>query len=302
MSIRKRIQIADNFAYGLSDECSIKETRVGDISCLIIDNYFQDPEYVVETFLKFPFDIGQTTLEEAVAEIKDGGKNPSFIKPMGENQIIHPHLVQTLTLGYHNLLKEYSYIPEMAHVSDTEASFDKTMNSSLHTGCLFYPDMNISVNKHKPAPGNYHMNAVAFLSENTSGVDNGISFYQFEYENEVYSGVKELINETTDAELRRDIMDLLNYKYIPQKGFEKFSIWNGDEHFKRLFTVEAQFNRVVLFPGNSWFQYNYDNASEKYFIESCLDVPSEATQQEGLGMMGGQEDFEEPPMEFISYE
>ena len=53
------------------------------------------------------------------------------------------------------------------------------MNSSLHTGCLFYPDMNITANKHKPSPGNYYMNAVAFLSEDSVGVDNGISFILF---------------------------------------------------------------------------------------------------------------------------
>lgn len=304
MSIRENINIADNFAYAVNDEMQVKETRVGDISCLVIDNYFADPDYVKETFLKFPFDIGQQTLEGAVSEIQDGGKNPGFIKPMGENQVIHPHLVQTLTMGYHDLLKEHSYIPEMAHQEDTEASFNKAMNSSLHTGCLFYPGMNICLNKHKPSPGNYFMNAVAFLSEDSEGLDNGISFYNFQYENQIFSGVKELIDDTTDAEIRRDIMDLLNYKYIPQKGFEKFSVWTGDEHFTRLFTVESKYNRVVLFPGNSWFQHNFDDKSEKYFIESCLDVPEAEVQQDGLSMMGGPEfeEFEEPPMEFITYE
>jgi hypothetical protein len=304
MSIKENISIVDNFAYAVNDEMQVKETRVGDVSCLVIDDYFADPDYVKETFLKFPFDIGQCTLETAVKEIQDGGDNPGFIKPMGENQVIHPHLVQTLTMGYHDLLKEYSYIPEMSHQEDTEASFNKAMNSSLHTGCLFYPDMNITANKHKPSPGNYYMNAVAFLSEDSVGVDNGISFYTFQYENAYFHGVKELIDDTTDAELRRDIMDLLNYKYIPQKAFEKFSIFDGDEYFVRLFTVEAKYNRVVLFPGNSWFQHNYDNKSEKYFIESCLDVPEAQTEQSAESMMGGPqfEEFEEPPMEFITYE
>ena len=69
-----------------------------------------------------------------------------------------------------------------------------------------------------------------------------------------------------------------------------------------MFTVEAKYNRVVLFPGNSWFQHNYDNKTEKYFIESCLNVPEEQYTPEGP--MGGPqfEEFEEPPMEFITYE
>ena len=41
--IRENISIVDNFAYAVNDEMQVKETRVGDISCLVIDDYFADP-------------------------------------------------------------------------------------------------------------------------------------------------------------------------------------------------------------------------------------------------------------------
>ena len=42
----------------------------------------------------------------------------------------------------------------------------------------------------------------------------------------------------------------------------------------------------------------------KNILLSCLDVPEEETMQDGLSAMGGPqfEEFEEPPMEFITYE
>ena len=41
MSIRENITIADNFAYAVNDEMQVQETRVGEVSCLVIDDYFE---------------------------------------------------------------------------------------------------------------------------------------------------------------------------------------------------------------------------------------------------------------------
>lgn len=287
-----KLSYINNFGFEMNDNRIVREQRVGSLSCLIIDDYFKNPEDTLENFLKIPFDSGQKVLE--TESLKDDDKQFQFLKQMGDNQIIHPNLVHQLTTDVVNILKEWNYIPMNSESSMSREEFHRLMNSNLWTGNYYYPNMKINTNKQKCHPGNYYMNALMFLTEDSSN-ENGISFYNFEYENQNFFGVKELVMEMKDVEMRRDVMDLLNYKYVPQTTYETFSKWNGDEYYKKLFFVEAKYNRVVLFPGNSWFQYNYNNEEEHYFIEACLNVPDHEDDID-TAMTNG------IPMEHISYE
>ena len=71
----------------MNDNRIVREQRVGSLSCLIIDDYFKNPEDTLENFLKIPFDSGQKVLE--TESLKDDDEQFQFLKQMGDNQIIH---------------------------------------------------------------------------------------------------------------------------------------------------------------------------------------------------------------------
>jgi len=273
--IKDKIKLFDNFGTEVNQNFIVEEKRVGELSCLVIDNYFKDPERTLENFLTIPFDYGQTTLEKIHSEEDSIG----ILKPMGVNQPIHRNLTSQMTVNLVDILKDFNYIPMDSTSQKNYEEFEHMLSASLYTGHYYYPDMVINTNMQKCHPGNYYMNACIFLSDNFNN-GNGISFYNLQYENQIYWKVKDLVQNIEDFETRKDIMDLLNYKYVPQKTYEKFEIWNGDEYFNKVFTVEAKYNRAVIFPGASWYQQNFDNQSEKYFIEACLNLPSELKQSD----------------------
>lgn len=270
--IKDKIKVFNNFGLEINSDIKVQEKRVDNVSCLIIDDYFKNPEKTIDNFLSIPFDIGQETIENIFKS--DDKEHMGLLKPMGANQIIHTNLTAQLTVNIVDVLKNYDYIPMDSNTVRNYEEFEQMLASSLYTGNYYYPDMAICVNKQKCHPGNYFMNYQVFLSD-CEGSENGIAFYNLEYENYIFWKVKDLVDNVEDFETRKDIMDLLNYKYVPQKNYEKYSSWNGDEYFKKIFEVEAKFNRMIIFPGQLWYQNRYDNISEKYFIEGCLNLPSD---------------------------
>lgn len=296
-TLQNKIKYFDNFSAEINDECKIRQQKFGDLDLIIIDDFLVNPDKTTDNFMNIPFDMGQTVLEnESRRDESEGRLN--FVKPMGENQVIHPNLVHQLMMHVHNFLKECDFIPMNSSEQQTPEQFTQMMGTSNWTGNYFYPDMTISTNKQKCHPGNYMFNAQLFLSKEAEGEENGVTFYTFNYENKVYWTVQNLMQECKDAEERRDIMDLLNYKYVPQPSTQKFEQWEGDENFQQVFKVGAKYNRLIIFPGTTWYQVNYDNTNEKYFIEGNLHIPG--SEENGPGPLdssgGGM------PMETMDYE
>lgn len=286
----------------MSEDSMVQEKRVSDFSCLVIDDFFVDPEGSLENLLSVPFDTGQKVLE---SESRREDEKYEFVKAMGENQLFHPNITQQLTMNAIGILKEWDYIPNDSNNQSTKEEFEQLISSCIWTGNYYYPDMTINTNKEKCHPGNFYMNMKVFLgTEDEALGKSGVSFYNFSYENKIYYGVRELFEGITDPEEKREILDLLNYKYVPQTTTKQYESWNGDEYFNKLIHVPAKFNRAILYPGNCWYQNTYDNVSEHYHIEGCLNVP--AKEDDGFGnqtSIGSQMSrSDEMPMEFISYD
>lgn len=283
----------------MTDKAIVQEKRVSEFSCLIIDNFFSDPESSLNNLLSVPFDTGQKTLEEESRRESD--QKYEFQKPMGENQLFHPNVTQQLTMNAIGVLKEWDYIPNDSNSQPTTEEFERMISSCLWTGNYYYPNMTINTNKEKCHPGNFYMNMKVFLGTEDEALEkSGMSFYNFSYENKIYYGVTQLFEGITDPESKREIMDLLNYKYVPQNTTKQYENWDGDEYFNKLIHVPAKYNRAILYPGNCWYQNVYDNVSEHYHLEGCLNLP--AKEEDGFGNVSGNQMTDEMPMEFLSYE
>jgi hypothetical protein len=297
--IQSKIKYINNFGFEMSDDAMVQEKRVSEFSCLVIDNFFKDPGNSLDNLLSVPFDTGQKTLEEESRRESDN--KYQFQKPMGENQLFHPNITQQLTMNAVGVLKEWDYIPNDSNSQTTPEEFERMISSCLWTGNYYYPNMTINTNKEKCHPGNFYMNMKIFLgSEDEALGKSGMSFYNFAYEHKIYYGVTQLFEGITDPESKREIMDLLNYKYVPQNTTKQYENWDGDEYFNKLIHVPAKYNRAILYPGNSWYQNVYDNVSEHYHLEGCLNLP--AKEEDGFGNVMGDQMSNEMPMEYISNE
>ena len=145
----------------MTDKAIVQEKRVSEFSCLVIDDFFSDPESSLNNLLSVPFDTGQKTLEEESRRESD--QKYEFQKPMGENQLFHPNVTQQLTMNAIGVLKEWDYIPNDSNNQPTTQEFERMINSCLWTGNYYYPNMTINTNKEKCHPGNFYMNMKVFL-------------------------------------------------------------------------------------------------------------------------------------------
>ena len=63
-NIQSKIKYINNFGFEMTDKAIVQEKRVSEFSCLVIDDFFSDPESSLNNLLSVPFDTGQKTLEE----------------------------------------------------------------------------------------------------------------------------------------------------------------------------------------------------------------------------------------------
>jgi hypothetical protein len=270
ISIANRIKYFDNFCFECGETYKSQEFRVGDLSYVVIDNFFSEPDIVRDNFLNIPFDSGQNYLESLYKDDTEG--DSGFIKFLGANQLIDSNLCQKLSMSIIDVLRDYDYIPQDSTFQNDVESLNRMMGSCNYQSNFFFPDMTINKNVQKahPSPNNY--NFTVFLGP-SEGSNNGISFYNFEHENRLLWSLKDVFDDVTDVEERREIMDLLEYKYLPSTKYETFSNWSGDEYFKKVTTVESKYNRMIIYSGDYWTQHNYDNQSEKYIVTGSINIP-----------------------------
>lgn len=274
---KDKTKFFDNFCFESGHTFKANESRYGKLSYVVVDNFFKDPDNVRDNLLTIPFDTGQQLLDG----LMEKGEECKFMKPMGHNQLISSNLTQQWTWTIIEMMKDFNYIPMDDNKEKDVESISRMMNSVKYDGSLYYPNMTVNCNNVKCHPRQADFNFTIFLGD-AEGDENGMSFYNMEYEDEVYWGITDILNNVEDPDLRLEFQDLLQYKYQPTTNIEKFSDWQGDNYYKKLINIPAVYNRLILFSGDTFSQQNYDNKSARYTIDGSINIPPEYRDNEGM--------------------
>ena len=251
--------------FQLHENALINDSMVDGMMYITIDDAFKDPELLVDFLKCLPADTYtgdiQKIYDEGVRKIEDlDNSNDLQIRPPGLQQKVMSEILIDLSFNYYRFLVEQDLIPP--HENMYEDNFSPYMCQSELSGFttntqLYYPGMLSVGGNNNPTVDKFQYMFKALLSDDIE--DGKINFYKLNCCGKYWSSITQIMNEATDEE-----------KQVISKTLNEVTSGNEiapfkpkvDDVFEKFFSIEHKFNRLLVLPGDYFYDVQYDSTKE----------------------------------------
>ena len=266
-------QVDFKYAFEINKNFEIDKQVIDDLTIITINDFFADPNAVVETLKKFPVQNKDRFFEE-LQQSED--PNQFMIKPPGEQQIIPNSYLEGVSFILYKLLVDYDFVEKDYWAEqDMNGLSNQIAQFSYYTN-IFRPNMKNWHNNFMPRFDQSMFGFNVYLSEEEIG--GGTSFYNLKFKDEKYPSVVSLA-EIDDLEDRVELSKLLNsLQRVDDLSPETYiSIPDNHHVFERYHTAPFKFNTLTAYKGSFWHNADYDASTEKNLRYSlaCSYTPAE---------------------------
>jgi len=236
---------------------------------IIVDDFLLNFDKFKDNLLKFPIDNS----DEIVSKLYNQNTvSTEFMKPPGYCQVLPLTLFEQYIFENYRFLVDCEYLPQRTNDNLLDKQFPSRLSRScIMSGQVFHNDMIIFKNSNAPQPatGTYY-STLFFDSDEKS--NNGVSLYNFIYNNERYSCLDD-ITILTDKELLSEMADFLNVKHTVSNTLEKYSEYQDNDYFESSRFIPAKENRLFITKGGNWVGHKYNSSEQSYRLNLAINEP-----------------------------
>lgn len=243
----------------INNDLKIQEHVVEDLFYITIDNFFKNPDDLVDFLIQFPSDNIQQKLNCNEFDFK----NNNYRCPPGIQQIIHPRYLEGLSIRLIEILTETNFIPNTKNKTENSSSevyYNQINNFGYYTNYIGPEAVSFRQN-HIPHIDQCKFTFNFHLSKN---VNSGLNFYKLKTKNKTHSRLKSILDDS--IEVRKEISSKLNDASnlnFNENNIKKYKSIIEDDLFVCYEECDFKFNRLVLYEGDYWHSIKYDANVEK---------------------------------------
>lgn len=260
----KQFNLVDIFQ--LNSNSKIQESMVEGMTYIIIDNAFKNPELLVDFLKSLPADTytqdTHRVYDEGVKTVKDLSDSGNLqIRPPGLQQKVMSEALVDLSFNYYKFLVEQDFIPPHEYMyEDNFSPYDVQSELSGFTSNtqLYYPGMLSVGGNNTPTVDRFQYMFKAFLSDD---IEQGeINYYKVNSCDKYWSSVTDIMNNASVQEKEIISSDLNNA--TSSEAISPFVPVVDKNIFEKIFSIEFKYNRLVLLPGDYFYDVAYDSTKE----------------------------------------
>lgn len=241
--------------FSINEDIEINEHSIDDLYYVTIDNFFKNPDDLVDFLIQFPTSDVEKQIKDNHDDISENIKVPPGIQ-----QLLHPTIFEQLSFNLIGILAEANFIPNKNDKrKKNDASLANQLSKFIYYTNYIGPESVSFRNNNFPHIDQYKFSFNFHLSKD---VNSALSFYNLKESGKLYSGIKSIMKES--PEIREKIRDKLN-KTITHKdnSIDKFKSITENDIFKLYEECEFKYNRLVIYEGSYWHSIKYDANTEK---------------------------------------
>lgn len=243
------------YTFQINTEFDVYKEDREDLTVITIDNFFKDPQAVVECLKQFPINDRDRFYEELADQDK------FLLKPPGYQQVFPASYFEGISYILYKTLYEYDFVPHDYEANQEFQKLGDQINQFSYGTDILTPKMKNVMNNYMPHFDHTKFSFEVFLSEEE--ISGGTSFYKLKHKDQEYSSIDSLV-DVTEEEDRIEIRDLLNgMNEITDSSPEYYTSFEENNIFKKYYTVPFEFNKLVIYKGTYWHSIDYDSAKEE---------------------------------------
>ena len=269
----KQFNLVDIFQ--LNANSQIQESMVDGMTYIIIDDAFKNPELLTDFLRSLPADTYTQDIhrvyDEGVRTVKDlSDSNNLQIRPPGLQQKVMSEILVDLAFNYYKFLVEQDFIPPHEYMyEDNFSPFDvqEELSGFNSNTQLYYPGMLSVGGNNTPTVDRFQYMFKAFLSDDIEGGE--INYYKVKSCDKYWSSITEIMTKATNEEKELISHDL--NKATSSESISPFVPVVDENVFEKMFSIEFKYNRLVLLPGDYFYDITYDSTKEsncRYTLET----------------------------------
>lgn len=246
----------------INEDYHIEEHYNEDLFYITIDNFFKNPDDLVDFLIKFPADDIEYRLNNNLFDFE----NNYYQCPPGIQQLIHPQYLNGLTKNLLEILCDCDYLPNTQNESNNinnEIYFNQIEKFSYYTNYI----SSESVSFRKNNLPHVDQSKFTFNFHLSKDVTSGLNFYKLKVKEKRFSNIKSIMKESSEE--KNKISTLLNEnlalteKNLKDTKVEQFKSITENDLFVAYEQCDFKFNRLVLYEGDYWHSISHDSNVEK---------------------------------------
>jgi hypothetical protein len=245
----------------VNENYQIEEHHNGNLFYITIDDFFKNPDDLVDFLVKFPADNFEDALNNNLFDFESN----SYQSPPGIQQIIHPQYFQCFASTLLEILCDCNYLPNTENKSDDlndGIHFNQVRKFSYYTNCI----SSKSVSFRKNNLPHIDQSRFTFNFHLSKNVTSGLNFYKLKLKEKRFSNIKSIMEESNEE--KNTIKNLLNdnlslnEESAKDHRVEPFKSIEENDLFVLYEQCDFKFNRLVLYESDYWHSINHDSTVE----------------------------------------